>query len=163
MGRGAIDCTTVVWLGLSWDISLARKKGGGSLPCRVEPGGTMPPRWACDPPSIKPPVSCPPTYHSTHSCSLHPSTNTNTNTKTNTNTIHKTSCLLSADPPSNPLCYNPFRRPFVHASTSLVELGRAWYIPMSIMACLSLCSLLLSIILFFAMTDCVFVYLRIVY
>ena len=138
---GAIDCTTVVWLGLSWDISLARKKGGGSLPCRVEPGGTMPPRWACDPPSIKPPVSCPPTYHSTHSCSLHPSTNTNTNTKTNmktntntntnTNTmwppVHQTSCLLSADPPSNPLCYkyNPFRRPFVHAGCWYI-FGRAW-------------------------------------
>ena len=29
--------------------------------------GTMPPRWACDPPSIKPPVSCPPTHHPNHS------------------------------------------------------------------------------------------------
>ena len=31
---GAIDCTTVVWLGLSRGISEACKKGGGSLPCR---------------------------------------------------------------------------------------------------------------------------------
>ena len=32
---GAIDCTTVAWLGLSRGISETCKKGGGSLPCRL--------------------------------------------------------------------------------------------------------------------------------
>ena len=71
--------------------------------------------------------------------------------------IHQTFCLLSADPPSNPLCHNPFRRPLLHTSTSLVELGRTWYTPQDTFALLLLSFLLLlSLSCSLLLTDCIF-------